>query len=772
MADRRKLQGEIERCLKKVSEGVETFEDIWHKLHNAINSNQKEKYEQDLKKEIKKLQRLRDQIKTWVASSDVKDKQVLTDNRKLIEMQMERFKIVEKETKTKAYSKEGLGAAAKMDPVTKEKGEIINWLSHSIENLNMQLDKFESELETLVAGSKKKKLDKELRKNDRYEELRQWQDKHKFHIQRLERIMRMVDNDALPLDQIRKIKDDVEYYVESNQDPDFEENEYLYDDLDLEDRGTGMLATTPPENDELEKLSSTPTSTNSNSPSPSPSLTVNHSKDKSEDSERKRHKSLTDDKNKNSQTSTSTTTPSSSSISKVPNTPTKQVLSNATIANSVTSNHLTTTTTPPPQTPYAAAAGGQQSNSTDVKNQVNSLDHSLNSSNSNNGNSSSVPVPSSNLITATTVSNNTIATNFVGNPSVAATAAQGPPRGTPSPLPNATLPVSSGTLITSLSSSVSSMALISSSTANTTNSSSVGVGSVGTASATSNMAGKKSESVILNGPLNAVGPSLNKLQATFQQLNPPQAADYSNSYTSNGALNDDEIPDSLGSLKSMAQQAVVSAGLENHIPTSEASTAEKVIFENATSTPPTTQAPPQHGVSSQEAALPPQTTTIHLNPILGVAPLGPSALTKENYYQLTMLEAAFNHLPHPSDSERLRQYLPRNPCQTPSYYPQIPPQHADTVEFFQRLSTETLFFIFYYMEGTKAQYLAAKALKKQSWRFHTKYMMWFQRHEEPKTITEDYEQGTYIYFDYEKWGQRKKEGFTFEYRYLEDRDLN
>ena len=93
------------------------------------------------------------------------------------------------------------------------------------------------------------------------------------------------------------------------------------------------------------------------------------------------------------------------------------------------------------------------------------------------------------------------------------------------------------------------------------------------------------------------------------------------------------------------------------------------------------------------------------------------------------------------------------------------------------------------MEGTKAQYLAAKALKKQSWRFHTKYMMWFQRHEEPKMINDEFEQvnnifhrvfyylnflfqGTYIYFDYEKWGQRKKEGFTFEYRFLEDRDLN
>lgn len=43
-------------------------------------------------------------------------------------------------------------------------------------------------------------------------------------------------------------------------------------------------------------------------------------------------------------------------------------------------------------------------------------------------------------------------------------------------------------------------------------------------------------------------------------------------------------------------------------------------------------------------------------------------------------------------------------------------------------------------QGTKAQFLAAKTLKKQSWRFHTKFMMWFQRHEEPKAITDEYEQ--------------------------------
>jgi len=162
----------------------------------------------------------------------------------------------------------------------------------------------------------------------------------------------------------------------------------------------------------------------------------------------------------------------------------------------------------------------------------------------------------------------------------------------------------------------------------------------------------------------------------------------------------------------------------------------------------------------------------HIPPLLGVAPLGHVPLTKETRFQYAMLESAFAHMPHPSDSERLRPYLPRNPCPTPIYYPQLPPPGSESLEFFQKLSTETLFFIFYYMEGTKAQFLAAKALKKQSWRFHTKYMMWFQRHEEPKVINDEFEQGTYIYFDFEKWGQRKKEGFMFEYRFLEDRDLN
>ncbi|XP_054722811.1 CCR4-NOT transcription complex subunit 3-like, partial [Uloborus diversus] len=283
MADRRKLQGEIERCLKKVSEGVETFEDTWQKVYSATNANQKEKYEADLKKEIKKLQRLRDQIKTWLTSSDIKDKRSLQDARKLIETQMERFKVVERETKTKAYSKEGLGAAQKLDPAQKERDEITCWLTSCIECLNIQVDKFESEIDTINFSLKKKKNDKE--KLDRLDELKVRNGKHKFHINQLETLLRMLDNGTVEVDQIKKIKDDVEYYRDCSQDPDFQENEFIYDDLNLEDLDDYLakqqaayqqtqldLKNALLDEESSAALSNTPTSTCSNSPSHSPCL--------------------------------------------------------------------------------------------------------------------------------------------------------------------------------------------------------------------------------------------------------------------------------------------------------------------------------------------------------------------------------------------------------------------------------------------------------------------------------------------------------------------
>ncbi|UJR26477.1 hypothetical protein I4U23_007804 [Adineta vaga] len=153
-------------------------------------------------------------------------------------------------------------------------------------------------------------------------------------------------------------------------------------------------------------------------------------------------------------------------------------------------------------------------------------------------------------------------------------------------------------------------------------------------------------------------------------------------------------------------------------------------------------------------------------------------LTSAETRMLNRLNSAYAKLPSLLESERQRTNANRIYGRSPlpnsqiiSYYPQTPPAGSDTPEFYYRLAPDTLFFVFYYMEGTRAQYLAAKALKRQSWRFHTKHMMWFQRHEEPKTITDDYEQGTYIFFDYERWQTRKRDNFVFEYKFLEDREF-
>jgi CCR4-NOT transcription complex subunit 3 len=43
------------------------------------------------------------------------------------------------------------------------------------------------------------------------------------------------------LSQVKKIKDDIDYYLDSNQEPEFEENEFIYDDIDgLEDFDDGL----------------------------------------------------------------------------------------------------------------------------------------------------------------------------------------------------------------------------------------------------------------------------------------------------------------------------------------------------------------------------------------------------------------------------------------------------------------------------------------------------------------------------------------------------
>ena len=82
----RKTQQEIDKTFKKVAEGIQTFEGIYEKIRQATNPTQRDKLEDHLKREIKKLQRFRDQIKSWAAGNEVKDKAPLIEQRKAIEV--------------------------------------------------------------------------------------------------------------------------------------------------------------------------------------------------------------------------------------------------------------------------------------------------------------------------------------------------------------------------------------------------------------------------------------------------------------------------------------------------------------------------------------------------------------------------------------------------------------------------------------------------------------------------------------------------------------
>ncbi len=81
----RKVQQEIDKTFKKVEEGIQAFDGIYEKIMISTNAAQKDKLEDNLKREIKKLQRFRDQIKTWAAGNEVKDKAPLLEQRKRIE---------------------------------------------------------------------------------------------------------------------------------------------------------------------------------------------------------------------------------------------------------------------------------------------------------------------------------------------------------------------------------------------------------------------------------------------------------------------------------------------------------------------------------------------------------------------------------------------------------------------------------------------------------------------------------------------------------------
>lgn len=84
-------------------------------------------------------------------------------------------------------------------------------------------------------------------------------------------------------------------------------------------------------------------------------------------------------------------------------------------------------------------------------------------------------------------------------------------------------------------------------------------------------------------------------------------------------------------------------------------------------------------------------------------------------------------IPQPADSQwRATSAVARPVAGIPPSYPQHKLSILDNPMLFERLDTEALFFSFYYQPGSFQQYLAARELKRQSWRYHKHHGAWFQ----------------------------------------------
>ena len=143
-----------------------------------------------------------------------------------------------------------------------------------------------------------------------------------------------------------------------------------------------------------------------------------------------------------------------------------------------------------------------------------------------------------------------------------------------------------------------------------------------------------------------------------------------------------------------------------------------------------------------------------------------------------MIQTSVKHLPDIYDCNFPMKYTPPNentsfraeaegfPTESPLNDSRHPLSNPYT---YSQMDIRTLFFIFYFQQGTYHQYLAAKELKRLAWRFHTKQKTWFQRSDTPVRTTNEFEQGAHIYFDYaDTWQGVVDKNFKFEYEYLED----
>ncbi|XP_062211960.1 general negative regulator of transcription subunit 3-like isoform X2 [Phragmites australis] len=850
MGASRKLQGEIDRVLKKVQEGVDVFDSIWNKVYDTENANQKEKFEADLKKEIKKLQRYRDQIKTWIQSSEIKDKKALMDARKQIEREMERFKVCEKETKTKAFSKEGLGQQPKTDPKEKAKAETRDWLNNVVSDLESQIDNFEAEIEGLS-------IKKGKQRPPRLVHLEKSITRHKAHIKKLESILRLLDNDELSPEQVNDVKDFLDDYVERNQEDfdEFSDVEDLYSTLPMEKvealedmvslapsslvKGVATVSTSAV----LSTKSSVATSPTQ--PTVSTAPVQGTSQDQAEETA-----------SQESNPDSTPQTPPSKGGNLGPSVPVVPIaVSTGTAAVSVSAETINSPVRPVVPTTAAAilSASATARSAPESTPAVTSTPANLFSTLKDDDSLSVPPRRPSPVITEIGIGRG-IPRGITSQTLGAAPISIGPVpgNGSVSALPaindlskrnllNTDERINSGglpqQLVSPLGNKVQPQQIprandaISSDSANTNENAILGgrvfsppvvsgvqwrpqtTAAFQNQSETGQFRGRpeisadqrekylqRLQQVQQQGSLLNVShlTGINQKQFPTQQPNPllQQFNSQSSSVSSQVSLGLGVQGPDAGHMKSEEQQQSLAedVGVES-APTTG---ANKHTNEDDTKIP--FSNPPASATEStqlsRDSDLSPGQPLQPGMPSSGVGVIGRRSVSDfgaigdnltgtsassghDQLYNLQMLEAAYHKLPQPKDSERAKNYVPRHPAVTPASYPQIQAPIVSNPTFWERigsdtLATDMLFFAFYYQQNTYQQYLAARELKKQSWRFHRRYNTWFQRHVEPQVTTDEYERGSYVYFDFHVtddgsgWCQRIKNDFTFEYNYLED----
>ncbi|KAF9481976.1 hypothetical protein BDN70DRAFT_875595 [Pholiota conissans] len=745
----RKLQTEIDRTLKKVSEGVELFESIYDKMQSSTNQTQKEKSELDLKTQIKKLQRLRDQIKTWVASNDIKDKSALLDNRRLIETQMEKFKACEKEMKTKAFSKEGLIQAARLDPKEQEKEEAIRWVNDQVEQLQQQVEGTEAEVEAIQGTGKKRNKGGQTNAG-RQEELESLNDRRKWHISRLEIVLRMLNNGSLPVEKVNELKEDVEYFVTNNSDESFEEDEGIYEELNLdeEEEKFGLVADDDESEDSDDASADVPTRP-----------TKKHDEESVSSSKRDDSPIL--------KKATANLNLRKPSVDTKPPLNLNFAQPMATILKA----GLTSQPAPRPAAPavlppirYAAMAAAAVA--TPQSTSTSSIAASATASVPPTP-AAAAPAPSHPPLPASTAPSipPALAPLATSEPSVATTSS-----------PSLTqLSLTSPMLSSAASASQQPDGSFYSGQESPALSEAVSSGKVVPLSPQRDLAHKETVSSPLASmqppptevsqqpaaqpPATTGAPQVAQVQQqTLPTPGPsplPQQVQYapvpskSPMPLSGGALQQQQQAQAQAQVPQQQPQVVPTPGPQQNIGAQRPGS--------------TTQPPPR---SAAPAAFPGSLSDL----VVSFENVKQKAMRANNLDTVhKMLEGGYAQMPQPQDTEKPKYYVPRNPFQTAHYYPQTPHPLLQTPAIFSQLDVESLFWVFYYLPGTYQQYLAAKELKRQSWRFHVKYLTWFQRHSEPQAITEEYEQGVYVYFDWEgSWCQRKKSDFRFEYRYLSE----